>query len=210
MHEYSLNSLSMEYGRVSIIAIHSDLFWKQAAGSLIDIMDGFVIRLNVDSSDCPDVKEIKSFFGDKLIDIIISSNPKDGFTWREEMLKPLHAIHPKIVVTTDSDERVPFLFGQELDYFEQSDKKMLMMSAEMETIDGREVPQYPSMPHCRAFKWTPEVSYIPYSGYAYPNPYGWLPDLMYNSEMKYGHYAFYTKELEKEKTQHAIKKYGSL
>lgn len=192
------------------MAVHSRLFWKRAIGSLKSCVDGFVIRINIDSPDCPSVEEVTDFVGYQLIEGLVADNPTNGYTWREEMLKPLHAIRPKTVITTDSDERLPFLFSQELGLFEKSDKKILMMSAEMETIDGREVPQYPSKPHCRAFKWTPQVTYIPYSGYAYPNPYGWEPNLMFNSELKYGHYAFYTKEMEKEKTEHAIAKYGAL
>ncbi len=192
------------------MAIHSSPFWKRCAGTLMDVVDGFVIRLNADDPNTPSVKEIEDFFGDKLIIGLVSGDPTDGYTWREDMLEPLHEIRPKIVITTDSDERVPFLFRNELDLFEKSDRKILMMSAEMETIDGRDVPLYPSKPHCRAFKWTSQVTYIPYSGYAYPNPYGWEPSLMYNSELKYGHYAFYTKEMQKEKTEQATKKYGGL
>ena len=210
MYEHSFKRRAMESGRVSLMAIHSFPLWERCAGSLLGLVDGFVIRLNTEDEGSPDIDEIKEFFGNKLIEIIEGGNPKDGFGWREEMLRPLHAIRPNIVITTDSDEVMPFLFRKVLESFENSDKKMLMMSAEMDTIDGREVPQYPSKPHCRAFKWQPDVSYLPYSGYAYPNPFGWKPDLMYNSDLAYRHLAFYTKEMEKAKTSHALKQYGSL
>jgi hypothetical protein len=81
----------------------------------------------------------------------------------------------------------------------------------MPTDDGRDIPElngkpYPSMPHCKGYKWQEGVTYNPYVGRAIPTNYFGHPE--YISKAKILHYCMFTKELEEKKKEWVMNEYG--
>jgi len=68
----------------------------------------------------------------------------------------------------------------------------------MMTDDGRHVEPYPALPHMRAFKWRPGLSFYPYHGRGQAFPYV-TEETQMKARNKIRHWCFYTKQMEREK-----------
>ena len=196
--------------RISIVALNSFLYWEKCLDTLKPFIDGFVVRLDTQDKDSPTEDYVRSFFGKSLVKIIKGGNTKDGYTWREELLRELDVLKPNTVFAFDNDESITYSFKKELLDFESSDKSVIMLLPNMITDNDRKALQYPTKAHCKIFKWQKGMSYLPYSGYAYVNPFSWNPNIAYKTDYLYNHWCFYTKEMEENKIKHASKKYGGL
>ena len=116
--------------------------------------------------------------------------------WREPMFRALDDIRPEIVLQPDSDEAFGEGFVDDLSLLRESGKDLLMFDFEMVTEDNTRVPKLPQAPHCKAFRWYPNMTFVPYRGYCKPCPEH-LTEVTAKSKIQ--HYCFYTLELQRDK-----------
>ena len=84
------------------------------------------------------------------------------WSWREELWESIRYLWPALVLFPDHDERFDATWWAfEIDTFIQCEASKAMFGYKMATVDGRKVPRYPAAPHCKAFKWHPELSFRP-------------------------------------------------
>lgn len=138
----------------------------------------------------------------------------NSWNWRESLLRLLDDKKPDIVIQLDQDEQFQDGIMDEIKQFYKSDKVCMMFDYRMVTDDGREVEKYPSLRHCKVFKWKEGLTFYPYAGLALPTQYAntliEMKDKYWLANTKILHYCFYTPEMEREKKQYAIEKYGML
>ena len=138
----------------------------------------------------------------------------NSWNWREHLLRKLDTVKPDIVIQLDQDEQFEDSIINEIERFKDSDKLCMMFDYKMVTDDNREVSKYPSLRHCKVFKWREGLTFHPYAGLALPTQYAntlnEMKDRYWLSYAKVLHYCFFTPEMEKEKTEYAMKKYGQL
>ena len=138
-----------------------------------------------------------------------------GPKYREDCLRMLDSVRPSVVVALDYDEEFEPEFVEELYRFIASDKQAMMClpSVPMPTDDGH-TPingrRYPSLPHMKVYKWKSGLSYYPYIGrdqiYEYASISGY--EGQWKAGSHYRHYCFWTKDMEREKSEWVLKTYG--
>ena len=143
--------------------------------------------------------------------VILTSAKWDRGNFREDALRMLDDVKPDIVLQPDHDEI--FDGKLELEEFMASPYEMMFFDYfyPMPTDDGRDIPElkgkpYPSLPHCKAFKWRQGLSFAPYMGLAQPTQYANKP--YFRSKVKIKHYTMWTKDMEEAKKEWVIKEYG--
>ena len=138
----------------------------------------------------------------------------NSWNWREHLLRKLDTVKPGIVIQLDQDEQFDSGIIDEIERFYHSDKLCMMFDYRMITDNDRKVAKYPSLRHCKVFKWKEGLTFHPYAGLALPTQYANTVAEMKNrywlAETKILHYCFYTPDMEKAKTEYAINKYGML
>ena len=134
----------------------------------------------------------------KLIKIIQTTN-KNG-KWnqglqRDNTIRMLDDIKPDIVLFPDSDEVYPKNFKEQLKKFwEDEEKKTFWFRLFYIWGDKKHFRNdglWKRIHHVRAYKWQPDISYIPYAGYACPTTFRSLPrETRYNSDTGIRHYGY--------------------
>jgi len=188
----------------ALLSLNSFPLWKKCARPLLSYCDYFYVRYDMKSGDPQVLKDMESFFGDKLKAVGLAQDGWRPPQWREEGLQLIHDAKekPDIVLCPDEDEVFDRSIADELIHFWNSDKKGMMFDYHpLETNDGREVNggmPYPPDPHMKAFKYSPECSYFPYHGDAkiatYANQKDW-----FLSKSKIHHFPCFTKLMERSK-----------
>ncbi|MDY7035068.1 MAG: hypothetical protein SV375_02725 [Thermodesulfobacteriota bacterium] len=146
-------------------------------------------------------KTLDTLYGSRIKpNTIVSNQSWNRWNWREELLRMLDPIQPGYVLFLDSDEKYDSNFDDDFTCFQEKGADIMMFDYEMITEDGRQVRKYPGARHCKAFRWTQGISYIPYQGYAKPN----FPndEIVFLAKSKIQHYCFFTKKMEKTKLLH--------
>jgi hypothetical protein len=144
------------------------------------------------------------------IHVIRSDEPWSIFNFRESLIRSLDDIKPSYVLCPDSDEEFQPGFREDMKrLMDQRKRHILTLDFNMITDDGRKVEKSPNHPHCKMFRWFPNISYakIPltgdriYQGRAFPNlPLDPLPRFKHAMLGKslLNHYCYYTREIERQ------------
>ena len=128
---------------------------------------------------------------------------KAGFVWREEMLRRLDHVRPEYVICMDADECAGPNFDKSMEWFKASRCDMLLFRYDMITVDGRAVPQTPKVPHCKAFRWVPGLTFKGAKGFGRPTfPHKPVTEILAKTKMH--HYSFFTPEMQEEKLRHYL------
>jgi len=174
--------------------------WGQCLLSLCDLSDKVIVRWDSRNGD-PTIKDAAiELCGDKLASLIVGVERWNQFNWRESMLREIdrRQLTPNIVLTPDQDEEFGSQVKEDLARLEASRYLALMFRYEMVTADNASVPIYPRMPHMKAFKWQPGLTYRPYRGFAMIRNYV-AQKYRLSAVSKMRHYCFYTPELRKQR-----------
>jgi len=184
--------------------------WRKCFSELSTLVDDMYIR--IDSSKTP--PEVIDELQNKTecsTHIEIVDHNFNAVVWREGLLRMLDPVKPDIVIALDSDEIFDTGIIQEIQDFYQSDKRAMMCSFNpCIGNDGRKLPIYPSKPHMKIFKWEPDLSFVPYMGFAQVTQYANKRELVWKAKTKINHYCMWTKEMEMEKRVEVKKRYASL
>jgi len=189
---------------VGQMALYNHPCWRLTLEALLGHVDMVYLRqdqagLPYDIAGGARVVEIQALCGRKFGGLLLSATPWNATNWREEMLRILDTVRPRVVLCPDEDE----MFGPEID--EDIDTLLSMKhgqmafgyQAPMPTKDGVDTgpKPYPSKPHVKAYPWRPGLTYLPYKRRArlanYPK------DAFVLGKSKMLHYAFYTEEMRK-------------
>ena len=168
--------------------------WERCLCSLRDLCDVLVVRWDTHSGD-PAVRDlVPAICGSKLHTLILGKSKWNRYNWRESMLREVHKVRPTLVLTPDQDEEFGPEIRQDLAALLASDRQALVFRYQMVTIDNAAVPVYPSMPHMKAFRWRPDLTYRPYKSFArvanYADPRHWLA-----AKSRMRHLCYFTPEL---------------
>jgi hypothetical protein len=119
------------------------------------------------------------------------------------MLRALDRICPDFVLCPDQDEIFdPDGFDDDFDDFKSSGKDGMMFYFQNPTEDGRDVPEFPTGAHMKAFRWRPGLTYGPdYAGFARVKQYSDSRN-HFMASTRIRHYCFYTPEMEAAKVCH--------
>jgi hypothetical protein len=194
---------------VATVALSDFPYWRMCMEKLRTQVDEIHVR--IDGTKPNKLDELKE---SKLADNIYVSNLEwNRWNWRQEMLEMVKDSKPDIVLIPDHDEIYKDGIIEELKEFWASGKDMMFFDFITMTDDNRIIPElngkpYPSLAHCSAFRWKPELTYFPYCGLAQPTNYANIPDNRFYAKTKIEHYCMWTKELEEEKKVWIIKEYG--
>lgn len=138
--------------------------------------------------------------------VLRSKKPWNRWNWREDLIRMLDNIKPDFVLFPDSDETFGPDFEDDFLVFQNSGWDMMMFDYEMITEDNRLVRKYPGARHCKAFRWQPGITYIPYTGYARPNfpdgANGLRQGRGFHAQSRIQHYCFFTRKMESNKILH--------
>jgi len=148
-------------------------------------------------------RKAKGIFKGKLKKIIEHKQDWKIGHWHEPCIRALDEVRPGIVITAGHDEVFQTeKFKAELRHMWEGGLPALMLNyGPMPTDDGRKIPYiYPAASHMKAFKWRPNMSYIPYNGRGQINPYA-DPRIQMTGKSKVIHYCMWTKEMQVEKEQ---------
>ncbi len=172
--------------------------WAECLASLRDLCDALVIRWDSHTGD-PAVRDaVPAICGTKLAALILGRSRWNRFNWRESMLREADKFAPGLILTPDQDEQFEPGIRDDLATLLASDRGALVFRYRMVTADGAVVPVYPSMPHMKAFKWRPGLSYRPYRGFARIAAYAdRRQQLAAGSRIL--HYCYYTPELRRQR-----------
>jgi len=89
----------------------------------------------------------------------------------------------------------------------------MMFDYHMITNGWGKAPKYPTLKHCKAFKWQEDLCYRSYAGLALPDQYAntikGMANKYYHARMPITHYCMYTKELYEEKCKFVKDEYGA-
>jgi hypothetical protein len=168
--------------------------WQRCLESLRDLCDVLVVRWDTHTGD-PAVRDlVPQICGAKLHTLILGRSKWNPYNWRESMLREVHKLAPTLVLTPDQDEEFGPEIREDLAALLASDRQALMFRYEMLTVDGACVPMYPRLPHMKAFKWRPDLTYRPYKYCAIVTNYaGRRYQLAARSRMR--HLCYFTPEL---------------
>jgi hypothetical protein len=193
---------------VATVALSDFPFWKMCMEKLRTQVDEIHVRI-----DGTKPNKLDELIESKLADsIFISQLEWNRWNWRNEMLEMIKGRNADIVLIPDHDEMYEDTIVEELKEFWLSGKDMMFFEFYNPTIDNRIIPElngkgYPSLAHCSAFRYKPELTYYPYCGLAQPTQYA-NGGSRFNAKTKVKHFCFYTKELEIEKKAWVKKEYG--
>ena len=191
-----------------ITPISNEKTWRMCVPILRKQVEHLIIRLdakfNIDVDEVIEICEPDLVYTSDLV--------WDAWNWREELLRKLDTVKPDIVLFPDDDEYFDNNIVSELTEFRKSNKKVLTCREFlMKTIDDRQnVPTYPTAPHMVGFKWSEGLTYAPYCGYGQLANYGWREEYKWYIKSKYYHLAFWTQEMQDEKIEYAMKRFGQL
>ena len=181
-----------------LMALWRNPQWEDNLKDLLTYCDKVFLQFDIRHGDQSIPERAKILCGDKLEILLIVNSPWDRANWRERLLRLLDDYKPDVVLFPDEDERYGKWFMYDLEDFIESDKKYMMFDYRApSTDDGRIVNNnepYPALPHMKAFKWEPNLTYYPYPTLARLASYG--VEFEYKAKTKLFHYCFYTKEEE--------------
>lgn len=147
--------------------------------------------------------------------IMLSYDKWNRFNFREDLLQMIHRsdINPDIIIHLDHDEVFDGDVMPETKRFYESEYDMMFFDYHfpMPTDDGRYIPElkgkpYPSMAHCKVFRWRDDLSFKPYMGLAQPTQYANKP--YFKAKTKIKHYCMWTKQMEEKKKKWVMGEYG--
>ncbi|MCP4651130.1 MAG: hypothetical protein GY853_13775 [PVC group bacterium] len=181
------------------MAIRDFPLWKQCLKSLASHVDELYLRFDMRTGDKNILPEIESCCDGKLKKLIKSDIVWDNHNWKEELLRILDSVHPRVVLFPDEDEEFDSGIEKDIKNFMDSDCKEMIF--DFKTIlpkgitkapseDGR---VYPFTKHVKVFKWRPGLTYIPYKNRG--RLFTYLDNPQYEAKSKITHYHFYTMEL---------------
>ena len=182
---------------VACVMIHDDEYSKLVLEDLSKYVDEIYVNLNNPSEP---IKEIVKNCP-KIVKIINTTNKRN---WnqglqRDNTIRMLDDIKPDIVLFPDSDETYPKNLKEQLkDFWEKEKKKTFWFRLLYLWEDDKHYRNdgiWKAIHHVRAFKWQPDIKYIPYAGYACPTTYINLPrETRYNSDTPTLHYGYMTEK----------------
>jgi hypothetical protein len=180
---------------------------------LSENVDEIYLRFDDINGDKSIIDNIDEVSKSKIKGILYSKTRWDTFTWREEMLRMLDDVKPDLVLSVDQDEIFEDTIKTEMMDFYKSDKLGMMFNyvSPMPTDDGSIIlggKPYPLHPHMKAYKWKPDLTYLPYCGNAKIRKYSGSRD-WYMAKTKILHYSMYRKEWQVQKESFIKKFWGT-
>lgn len=173
---------------------------------LAEHCDMVTLRYDVENGDGTVLDECSRLLKHmrKTYRVIPGTEKWNRWNWREQLLRSVDKVKPRLVLFPDHDEMFPSAWwDEELGAFEESHSLRAMFFYRMKTVDNRTVDEYPKARHCKAYKWREAMTYQPYAGYAIPNITGYDRfHANYPATSHMGHYCFYTRNMEKQKELH--------
>jgi glycosyltransferase involved in cell wall biosynthesis len=173
--------------------------WKKCLANLRDRCDGLYLRFDALTGNPAVPEEIKRICGSKLKELLVSKTVWNQWNWREEMLRMLDHVKPDIVLTPDQDEEFGPGLLDELYRFTNCPSRALMFiyTIPMPTCDGSLIwRRYPGLPHMKAYKWRPGLTYVPYQSCAQVRQYA-TPKVQLRAETQILHYCYWSADLRK-------------
>jgi hypothetical protein len=161
-------------------------------------VDAVYLRWDALVGDPVIFREAESVCDGKLKQIMVSRTRWNPYNWREDMLRMLDKVKPRLVLVPDEDEMFGKGFGQDLKRFVKSDLPQLAFRYDNPTEDGwKWYKALPYKPHVKVFKWRSGLTFIPYRKRARLHNYGPKSYMLAKSRIQ--HYCFYTPEIRAEK-----------
>lgn len=187
------------------------LLWRECFDHYCELVDELYVCF-----DTPNTSDILREYitnHPKVVKTIDRVYVCDGWLWRETLLRLLDSANPDIVITLDIDEQFESIeaIKKEIADFWVSDKKAMMCKCNpCPTISGKPTVVYPTGANMNIFKWSKDLTYKNYCGYAQITNYANKKNLFWEAKTKINHYCMWTPEMEKAKIAHALKQYGML
>ena len=189
---------------VACLMVHDDHdYTKMVLDNVSKYTDQIYVNLN---DPTPEAEEVVRSHKN-VVKIIRTSNEgrwNQGFQ-RDNSIRMLDDIEPDIVLFPDSDELYPNNIQDQLKTFWE-DEEAITFWFRLIYLWGdenhfRNDGLFKTIHHVRAFKWSTDISYIPYAGYACPSNYINLDKpTKYHSNSPTLHYGY-------EKEENRIRKY---
>jgi len=159
-----------EYKNIGLMAVADCPVTTASAVKLSRLVDYIVFRYDVVNGNKRNGEGGKFhsalFRQSNLFDIPVehfdaTTGYSGGTFWREEMLERINHLEPELVFLFDSDEIISDekQLLDDIERFRQSNDDYLMFNYRMASSDGRNIPQTPTAPHCKIFKWMPGISF---------------------------------------------------
>lgn len=188
---------------------HPEL-WRKVFRRNSNMVDEIVVRLDMDKCS----RNFITDFEEEVTKIRTTDYVHHNFNadvWREQLLRLLDDIQPDIVIALDSDEvfeSVEKILAEIGQFWVSDCMAMMCRFNPCLSNNGRTLPIYPSKPHMKIFKWIPNLSFVPYCGYAQVTQYanGKVP--VWKCETKINHYCMWTREMEEAKRKEVKERYG--
>jgi hypothetical protein len=164
----------------------------------MSLSDRLYLRFDGLLGDREILKAAEKVSGKRLGDIYISKSRWNAYIWREEMLRMLDGVKPKIVLCPDEDEEFGHGIKKDMKNFVASKKPQMAFNYEfpMPSIEGgyrwRGKP-LPCRPHVKVYRWRPGLTFLPYQGRGRLSNYSKKKYVVGKSKIR--HYCFYTPEL---------------
>tara|TARA_R110000765_G_scaffold49349_1_gene100334 strand:- start:430 stop:1116 length:687 start_codon:yes stop_codon:yes gene_type:complete len=119
----------------------------------------------------------------------------------EEMLRRLDQVKPDYVFLQDSDEKFDYKNGWNSDFeeFTKSGADVWRFSFITATDDKRYLPPFPRAPHCKAFKWSPDVTFRGSHGFCEPVYSSGRIKKPFSGKTKILHFPFFTKSMQEQR-----------
>ena len=156
----------------------------------------------------------KHFIFPKHLSVDLYKSAVKGVGGLEEMLRRLDRVKPDYVLLQDSDEKFDYENGWNSDFeeFTKSGADVLNFSFFTETDDNRQLPPFPLLPHCKAFKWESDVTFVGSHGFCEPVYRGGIIKKPFKGKTKILHFPFFTKSMQEQRItmygdKHPLSKY---
>lgn len=179
---------------IGIIAINNFPFYPNALFQLKNMCEKVIVRLDPKSPLEIDLDGVEVFRGTKAW---------NKWNWRQELIDRVPPTD--LVVNLDEDETFSEGIEQEIKKFTLTNKKVMMFHYTMETENNRKVEIYPSLAHCKVFRWQEGLTYNPYAGLCLPTEYANtrqdMKGMEFESVINVRHWCFYTKKMELKKVR---------
>jgi hypothetical protein len=180
---------------VGLLMVHDDDRWIiPCLMSLDKYVDEIYVNLNNPTSTCKEIIETWPSVK-KIIYTTNKNNKWNQGLQRENSIRMLDNVKPDIVLFPDSDETLPKNFEVILNKFIKSDLNTLWFGLlyywnhpNVIRRDGR----WKSVHHVRAYRWKPNITYIPYIGYTNPTTY--KDEKKFNSPKGMNHWGYMLKK----------------
>jgi len=186
----------------AMIALYDYELWQNTLDALAPFVDHWVFRFDGDwDSGQLAGEQLRLNNYEPQTICRASGTTWNRWEWREQMLRELDNVQPDLVLCPDEDEIFGTGLQEDIKAFMESDKRAMMFAykSPIPTDDGEVLfdgRPYPGLPHMKAFKWRPGLTYRNYTGFARVTDY-YDPSCHYHAKTLIHHFCCWTKEMRK-------------